>query len=322
MRQVALGTSSMTISEFVFGAGSIGGVGTSSATRGRGISCEEGMARLDEAWAAGIRLIDTADAYAGGQSEKTVGEWLKSRSHPEMLVSTKVGLVSRPDGTRGFDNSSEHIRAQLGQSIERLGRVDLFLSHAPDPATSLEETVSAFAEAQDAGLIRGYGLSNVDATRLSAVLEVADRLGLPRPVLVENRLNLLDRGDEAEVLPIVISEGLAYTPFSPLAGGVLSDRYLDGTPPAAGSRIAVAGDMYYTGFYTPENLERVARLRGIATELQTSVSGLALAWLRDHPGVSAPIVAPSRASQWEAVHEAERVRLDEETHQRISHVFA
>ena len=212
MRRVPLGQSSITVSEFVFGAGSIGGVGTSAATRGRGISPEEGMARLDEAWDAGIRLIDTADAYAGGQSERTVGEWLQSRPVDEMLVSTKVGLVSRPDGTRGFDNSAGHIKRQLDQSIERLGRVDLFLSHAPDPVTPLEETVTAFAEAQDSGLIKGYGLSNVKADRLAAVLETADRLGLARPVLVENRLNLLDRADEAEVLPLVISEGtVSYT---------------------------------------------------------------------------------------------------------------
>ncbi|WP_134738088.1 aldo/keto reductase [Nocardioides sp. 503] len=322
MQRVPLGQSSITVSEFVFGAGSIGGVGTSAATRGRGISPEEGMARLDEAWDAGVRLIDTADAYAGGQSETTVGEWLQSRPRDEMLVSTKVGLVSRPDGTRGFDNCAGHIARQLDQSLQRLGRVDLFLSHAPDPVTPLEETVTAFAEAQEAGRIQGYGLSNVKADRIAAVLEVADRLGLPRPVIVENRLNLLDRTDEAEVLPLVAAEGIGYTPFSPLAGGVLSDRYLDGAPPEEGSRIAVAGEMYYTGFYTPENLERVGRLRDVARELETSVSGLALAWLRDHPGVTAPIVAPSRASQWDAVHEAGRVRLDEDAHARISQIFA
>ena len=321
MQQVPLGTSSIQISEFVFGAGSIGGVGTSTATRGRGISPEEGMARLDEAWDHGIRLVDTADAYAGGESERAVGAWLKERGHDGMLISTKVGLVSRPDGSRGFDNSPEHIRRQLDQSIERLGRVDLFLSHAPDPSTPLEQTIAAFGEAQDAGLIQGYGLSNVDAARLSDAIATADRLSLHRPVLVENRLNLLDRADEAELLPIVLAEGIGYTPFSPLAGGVLSDRYLDGAQPEDGSRIAVAGDMYYQGFYTPENLERVAALRDVARDLGTSVSGLALAWLRDHPAVTAPIVAPSRAAQWDAVHDAEKLRLDEPTRDRVSQIF-
>ncbi|MFI5957384.1 aldo/keto reductase [Cryptosporangium sp. NPDC051539] len=321
MRQVPLGRSSVRISEFVFGAGSIGGVGTSAATRGRGITPEEGLARLDEAWELGIRLIDTADAYAGGESERTVGSWLQQREAADMLISTKVGLVSRPDGSRGFDNSPEYIRTQLERSITLLGRVDLLLSHAPDPATPVEDTIAAFSAAQEAGQIRGYGLSNVDAARLGEVLAAADRLGLHRPVLVENRLNLLDRRDEAELLPIVVEEGLGYTPFSPLAGGVLSDRYLDGAQPEEGSRIAVAGTTYYAGFYTPENLERVAMLRDVARELGTSVSGLALAWLRDHPAVTAPIVSPSKASQWDAVHDAQKLRLDETTREKISQIF-
>ena len=212
MIQVPLGTSGWEVSEFVFGAGSIGGVGTSSATRGKGISSSEGLARLDEARGFGITLIDTADAYAGGESERVVGEWLKDRQPDEVLVSTKVGLISRPDGSRAIDNSPEHIERTLDQSLQRLGRVDLFLSHAPDRETPLGHTLVAFTEAQQAGRIRGYGVSNVDAARLAEVLETADRLDLPRPVVIENRLNLLDRADEAELLPIAKSEGTVTPP--------------------------------------------------------------------------------------------------------------
>ncbi|MDZ5621762.1 aldo/keto reductase [Nocardioides bizhenqiangii] len=321
MIQVPLGTSGWEVSEFVFGAGSIGGVGTSSATRGKGISREEGLARLDEARGFGITLIDTADAYAGGESERVVGEWLKDRQPDDVLVSTKVGLISRPDGSRAIDNSPEHIERTLKQSLERLGRVDLLLSHAPDRETPLDVTLAAFAKAQESRSIQGYGVSNVDAARLVEVLETADRLRLPRPVVIENRLNLLDRADEAELLPIAHSEGIGYTPFSPLAGGVLSERYLDGAPPPPDSRIAVAGEMYYRGFYTPENLERVTALREVAREVEVGVSALALAWLRDHPSVTAPIIAPSTSAQWEAVREAAVVRVEGDLRDRVSAIF-
>lgn len=322
MRKVQLGQSGLQVSEFVFGAGSIGGVGTSAATRGFGLSADEGQERLDEARALGINIVDTADAYGGGESEKAVGRWLAERKPAEVIVTTKVGLVSHADGTRGVNLTREHIERQLAQSLDRLGRVDLYLSHAPDPVTPIEETIATFSEAQDAGRIGAYGVSNISAEKLEAILAAADARGLHRPVSVENRLNLLDRGDEAEVLPLVIAEGLGYTPFSPLAGGVLSERYLDGAAPEEGSRIAVAGNMYYKGFHTPENLERVAALRDVAVELGVSVSGLALAWLRDHPGVTAPIIAPRTSTQWGAVTEAAGLRLEQPVRARISALFA
>ncbi|RBQ16002.1 hypothetical protein DP939_32315 [Spongiactinospora rosea] len=322
MRKVPLGASGIEISEFVFGAGSIGGVGASTSTRGFGLNAEEGFQRLDEAMDLGINVIDTADSYGGGESEKVVGRWLHERRPAGVLVATKVGLISRPDGSRGFDLSREHIEARLTRSVERLGRVDLFLSHVPDPDTPIEETLEAFSRAQDSGAIGAYGVSNVSGEQLETILRTADAKGLHRPVTVENRLNLLDREDEARVLPLVLGEGLGYTPFSPLAGGVLSERYLDGAEPQPGSRIAVAGNIYYKGFHTPENLEKVAALREIARELMVGVSGLALAWLRDHPAVSAPIVAPRTFEQWDAVKEARSIRLDEKDHARVSAIFA
>ncbi|TYK53369.1 aldo/keto reductase [Actinomadura decatromicini] len=321
MRKVPLGASGIEISEFVFGAGSIGGVGASASTRGFGLSAEEAFERLDEAWELGINMIDTSDSYGGGESERVVGRWLRDRRPADAVVATKVGLVSRPDGSRGRDLSAGHVRRRLARSVERLGRVDLYLSHVQDPATPIEETLTAFSAAQDAGTIGAYGVSNVDRAKLEEILTTADARGLHRPVTVENRLNLLDRTDELELLPLVTGEGLGYTPFSPLAGGVLSERYLDGAPPEADSRIAVAGDLYYKGFYLPENLERVAALRDFARELSATVSGLALAWLRDHPAVSAPIVAPRTSAQWDAVREAMDIRLDEKDHTRISDIF-
>ena len=247
MEKIKLGSTGILVSEFIYGAGSIGGVGSSTTTRGSGNTPEEGMERLDEAVELGINMVDTADAYGGGLSEKSVGRWLSERHPTDFVVSTKVGMISRPDGSRGVDLTREHIDRQLAQSLDRLGTVDLYMAHATDPVSPLEETLRAFSDAQDDGRIKCWGLSNVPAERLRLILDTSDRLRLNRPSSIENRLNLLDRKDEAEVLPLVASEGLAYTPFSPLAGGVLSERYLDGAHPEPGSRIAVAGSSITRG---------------------------------------------------------------------------
>jgi aryl-alcohol dehydrogenase-like predicted oxidoreductase len=320
MRHVPLGNSSLEISEFVFGAGGIGGIGSNPAFRGKGVDPEDGLNLLDGALDLGITVIDTADVYAGGDSELTVGEWISTRQPRSLLVQTKTGGVSRAGRWR-FDLSAEHIRRQLAQSVGRLGRVDLYLSHAPDPDTPLEETLEAFAAAQDEGLIRAFGMSNLNATLLESVLDVAARSGLPRPEWIQNNLSLLHRDDERDLLPLAVGEGIGYTPFSPLAGGVLSDRYLDGVEVEPDSRIAIAGTHFYPGMYTAENLARVTALRDLAREREATVAGMALAWLRAHPSVTAPIIAPSKPEHWHAVREALGLALDEEDTARINEIF-
>lgn len=320
LRLTTLGRASIEVSEFIFGAGTVGGIGGNPALRGKGISPAQGLMRLDEAWARGITVIDTADVYGGGESERAVGEWLKTRRPQGVLVQTKTGAVSY-ERYPFFDLSRTHISRQLRQSIGRLGRVDLYLSHGPDPDTPLEETLEAFAEAQEAGMIRAFGMSNVDAALLERVLAVAAGRGLPRPEWIQNGMNLLERGDERELIPLVAAEGIGYTPYSPLAGGLLTDRYLDGAAAEPGSRIAEAGPYFYVGTYTQENLAKVSRLRTLAREREVSVAGLALAWLRAHPAVTAPLVAPSRPEHWSAVDEALAIDLDQEGFARISGIF-
>jgi aryl-alcohol dehydrogenase-like predicted oxidoreductase len=321
LRVVPLGRTGLKITEFVFGAGSIGGVGSAAATRGLGINVHQGLERLTEAYELGIRVIDTADAYAGGESERTVGLWLRMRGAGDALIQTKVGNVVRGDRAT-VDLSAAHIRRQLARSVELLGRVDLYLAHDIDPATPLEETLTAFTAALQAAKIRAYGVSNVDVVQLESWLETAARTGLPRPEFVQNSFSLLDRGDERHLFRLIASERLGYMAFSPLAGGVLSDRYLDIPAPPAHSRIAVAGDRFYPGMYSPDNLARVARLRVLARAKGVSTAGLALAWLRTHAAVTAPIVSPSTASQWQAVRDALTVEDDDDVLFAVSELFS
>ena len=166
-----------------------------------------------------------------------------------------------------------------------------------------------------------FGMSNVDAALLEQLLLTADRTGLPRPEWIQNGLSLLNRGDEKDLLPMLTSEGIGYTPFSGLAGWVLSDRYLDGAGVEPGSRIAVAGSLYYRGMHTAGNLARVAALRDFARDRDLSVAGMALAWLRAHPAVTAPIISPSQPGQWQAVREALGQDLSQEDFAEVGAIF-
>ena len=311
MRAVPLGSTGVTVSEVVYGAGSIGGFGSAPQTRGWGLTADDGTRQLDRAAARGVRLVDTADAYAGGESERVVGRWLPA--HPDVLVATKVGNVAG-----GVDLSAGHIGRQLATSLARLGRVDLYLTHQPDPATPAAETVQTLAGLVAAGTIRGYGCCNVDRAELDRLLAAADRAGVPGPGWVQNSFNLVDRADERELLPALAAAGLGYTPYSPLAGGVLSDRYLGGERPGPRSRVAAGGVAYA---YTGAVLARVRELARVAAGLEVSTAGLALAWLRRHPGVTAPIVAPRTADQWRAVDEALALDLDDATAGAVGALF-
>jgi aryl-alcohol dehydrogenase-like predicted oxidoreductase len=321
MERRSLGSSGIEITTFIYGAGSIGGLGSAIATRGLGLDADQGTDRLTEAYGLGIRAVDTADAYGGGASEDTVGRWLADSRPADVLVQTKVGGITHADQP-GPDLSAPHIERQLAQSIRRLGRVDLYLSHLPDPRTPIEETLTAFAAARDAGLIRAFGICNVDVRLLEEFLQVAATMGLPRPEFVQNGLSLLRRADERDLLPLAAAEGIGYMAFSPLAGGVLSDQYLNEAAPPPGSRMAVVGDLYYAGMHSPENLARVARLRDVARKNGVSTSGLALAWLRAHPAVTASIVSPSTRAQWRAVSEAINADTNDNLLSEVSEIFS
>jgi aryl-alcohol dehydrogenase-like predicted oxidoreductase len=316
--RVPLGSTGIEVSDVFFGAGSIGGIGSSASTLGLGMSPVEGRERLDEALTRGIRVVDTANSYAAGQSERVVGEW--TQAHSDVLVATKVGNIVEP-GQSGMDLSAPHINRQIETSLARLGRVDLYLTHGPDPATPVVQTLEAMTALVERGAIRAFGCCNIDARGLEELLSVAAANGLQRPGWVQNAYNLANRKDERYLFPILAAERLGYTPYSPLAGGTLSDRYLHGRTPEDGSRIAVLGPEYAYAF-NEETLKKVARLSKVAASYDVSTAGLALAWLRWNPRVTAPIVSPRSPAQWQAVDEALTLDLDDAGATSIAELFA
>jgi aryl-alcohol dehydrogenase-like predicted oxidoreductase len=313
-----LGRTGLAVSRVLLGCGSIGGIGSPAVTRGRGLSPEQGLAQIDAAVAMGINTLDTANSYGGGVSEQVVGQWLATHPDADVLVATKVGNLVHPD-QRGIDLSAAHIAEQAAVSLDRLGRIDLYLAHAPDPDTPIGATLEALAAVVERGQARAIGACNLSAAELETALNVAERNGLPGYQWVQNEYNLITRDDEADVLRVVRERGLGYTPFSPLAGGLLAGRYQRGAAPPPDSRMAILPasmpDIDQSMWDALEALASAARRRDV------SVSALALAWVLTAPDVTAPLVAPRRPEQFADVQQALEIELDEDERAELAALF-
>lgn len=320
MDQRPLGGTGLEVSRILLGCGSFGGIGSDLETLGQGLDETAAFEVLDAGTALGISVLDTANSYAGGDSERIVGRWLSAR-RADVLVATKVG---REVGTRqqGVDLSFDRILEQFELSLRRLGldRVDLYLSHVPDEHTPVEQTLAAFGTLIARGSVRAVGACNVTAGQLRHALEQSERHGLPRYEWVQNEYNLLTRGDERELFAVCADHGLGYSPYSPLAGGILSGRYRTGSPLPPDSRVAVRPGPY-AHLLTGENLAGVDALAVEARRRGVSPSGLALAWVLSHPLVTAPLVAPRRVDQFDAVEEALAMTLDPDERDRLAALF-
>ena len=296
------------------GCGNFGGVGSAPAFWGQGIDEETAFAIMDRAWASGIRWFDTGDAYGGGRSETWIGRWRADRGADGLLVTTKVFHPDEDDPTRGL--APDRIRRRAELSLDRLGvdRIDLYFAHEPDQETPLPDSVAAFEALVDDGLVGAWGLSNYDADG------IREGLAHGRPAAVQNSFSLLDRGDEAEVLPLCAEQGLAYVPFGPLAGGWLTGKYRRGEAFPAGSRMTQRPEPYEhlvaeRVFDGLEALEAEAERRG------TTSAAVAFAWVLDHPHVTGAVCGPNRPDQLDPVLAARDLALTEEDHDRIGGFF-
>jgi 1-deoxyxylulose-5-phosphate synthase len=306
----------MTWPQIALGCGNFGGIGSSPAFFGQGTSEEDARAIMDDAWESGIHWFDTADAYGGGRSEEFIGRWRADRRPDDLLLTTKVfNPVDGDPADKGL--RPERIRRELAGSLKRLGveRIDLYLAHEPDPDTPLADTVEVFEELVAEGLIGAWGLSNYDAAGLE------EALGHGRPALVQNSFSLLDRGDEAAVLPLCGEHGIAYVPFGPLSGGWLAGRYMRGTAFPAGSRMTLRPEPYRrlvddSVFDGLERLAAEAEARGI------TMATLAFAWVLAQPNVTGAVCGPSRREHLQPVLAALDVSLSAAELERIGSFFA
>lgn len=306
----------------VLGAGNFGGLGSPSELVGLGLDEEQAHDVLDRCTALGITFVDTAHSYAAGAADRMIGSWLSSARapRPEVAVLHKVGVVVEDGGLR-VDVSPARTRAQIEDALERLGvaTIDVLAIHAPDEATPPIDTAQVFLDALESGQARAWGLSNVDAATLEAWLEAGDRVGLPNPRLVENEYSLLERADEADVLPTCRELGVEYLAYSPLAGGVLTGKYQRGEPPPAGSMLDLRPES--AAALDDQVHAVVATVREVAAEHACTAAAVALAWVRDRPGVR-PIIGPRRPAHLDAVEEMLGLTLSDADRELLDRVSA
>ena len=310
MEHRALGRSGVDVSRIILGCGNFGGIGSSPAFFGQGETEEEAHALMDAAWEAGITAFDTADAYGGGRSESYIGSWIAARGvTPTLTTKTFNPMAAGAD--RGL--GAGRVRRQLEASLERLGveRVDVYLAHAMDPETPLDETREAFEELERKGTIRSWGGSNVDA----------DWIERARPTVVQNSYSLLDRSDEADVLQAVAGAGIAYTPFSPLAGGWLTGKYRRDEEPPPGSRMTLRPEPY-SHLQVGRVYDALDGFEARARERGTTPAALAIGWLLGHPYVTAVVIGPRRPEQLRPALEALELDLSPLEREQLTAVFA
>jgi aryl-alcohol dehydrogenase-like predicted oxidoreductase len=293
-------------------------VGSEPSLFGRGEDEAAAFAIMDRALELGVNYLDTADSYGGGRSEEMIGRWLRSRGARDAVVlSTKVFNRTGP-GPNDAGLSRRHVLRAVEDSLRRLQTdwLDLYVTHEVDPETPLDETLRAMDDLVRQGKVRYVGSSNTHAWRLAKALWVSDRLGVVRYDGVQNEYNLLHRGIEAEVLPLAADQELAVTPFSPLAGGLLTGKYAPDRDPPAGSRLTLRPGPY-AGLLTPATFRAIDALRAEAAERGMSMGALALAWVLGHPSVTAALIGPRSVEQFAPAVESLGVGLTSAERDRI-----
>ena len=275
---------------------------------------------LDAFVDAGHNLVDTADVYGDGASERTLAPWL-ARRRDAVLLATKTGSAGTTE-PGGAGLAAARIVAACDASLRRLGveAIDLYQVHVPDPGTAIEETLEALDGLVRAGKVRALGASNLPAWLLAWALAVQDREGFAPFVSLQPQYSLVERSIEIEILPLCVAAGVGVLPWGPLGAGFLTGRYERDAAPPPDSRIASATDDLEEALHrrgTEANFRAVDEARAVAAELGATVPQVALAWLLARPGVTAPIIGPRTPAQLEDLLPAAGLRLTEEQVQRL-----
>ncbi|MFJ8092891.1 aldo/keto reductase [Streptomyces griseofuscus] len=299
-------------------------IGLGTLTWGRDTEEHDAADMLKAFWEVGGTLVDTADVYGGGEAEYLLGR-LMERLVPrrDLVISTKAGSV--PDPGRRFDGSRGHLLAALDASLVRLGtdHVDLWHIHAYDTGTPLEETLQALDIAVASGRARYAGVSNFCGWQLAkaATWQLAAPGTRTRLASTQMEYSLLQRGVEREVLPAALDLGVGLLPSSPLGRGVLTGKYRHGTP--GDSRGASEHLAPFVEPYLDDTATRIVDAVTTAADgLAVTPLQVALAWVRDRPGVTAPIVGARTAQQLTAALSVETLSLPDEICRALDDVSA
>lgn len=289
MKQRTLGASGLSVAPVMLGGNVFGWTADEKTS----------FAVLDAFAESGGNFIDTADVYSawapgnsGGESETIIGKWLKASGRRDRtVIATKVGLL---DGEGGKGLKASRIAAACEASLTRLQAdvIDVYFAHRDDPDTPLEETLGALDALMKAGRVRAIGASNYSPARLAEALAVSDRNGWARFTVLQPEYNLLKRDEyEGALQRLAIDEKIGVVPYYGLASGYLSGKYR--TPADLTGTRAGAVRKWMEG----KGPAVLAVMDSIAAETGASLASIALAWLREQPGITAPIASASKPDQ-------------------------
>jgi aryl-alcohol dehydrogenase-like predicted oxidoreductase len=298
-------------------------------TMGFGTETEEAeaFAILDRFVEADGNLVDTANVYGGGASEELIGRWFASRPAEvtdRVVLATKARFGTGPDANEN-GSSRRNLDRALSASLRRLGRdkVDLYQLHGWDPLTPIEETLSFLDDAVHAGKINYIGLSNFTGWQMQLTLCTAQALGLQVPVTLQPQYSLVSREIEYELVPAALHNNIGLLPWSPLASGFLSGKYRKDEQAPSGTR-AGSGNPMMDHIYgdlarKDQNWVTLDVVRDIAEDNGVTPGQVALSWIANRPGVTAPIIGARTMDQLEqnliagdlVLAQKETARLDE-----------
>lgn len=262
---------------------------------------ENGRSIIRNAFDKGITHFDLANNYGPvpGSAEETFGRVLKQdftgHLRDELIISTKAGYTMWP-GPYGDFGSRKYLVSSLDQSLRRmqLEYVDIFYSHRPDPATPIEETMGALHSIVQQGKALYVGLSNYTAEQTSAAVAILKSLGTPC-LIHQPKYSMFQRWVEHGLLDVLEANGVGCIPFSPLAQGLLTDRYLKGIP--EGSRASKPTGFLQEGDVTPEKIEKVKKLHHLAQQRGQSLAQMALAWILKDKRITTVLIGASSVAQ-------------------------
>ncbi|MDQ2839164.1 MAG: aldo/keto reductase [Actinomycetota bacterium] len=289
-----LGNSGAVVSELALG----------TMTFGAEADEQDSHTILDSYLAAGGTFIDTADVYSSGESEAIIGRWLAA--HPteatQVVIATK-GRFPMGDGPNDLGTSRRHLSTALEASLRRLGidHIDLYQMHAWDAVTPPDETLRFLDDAVRAGKISYYGFSNYLGWQLTKAVARATALGLTPPVTLQPQYSLLVRDIEHEIVPASLDATVGLLPWSPLAGGWLSGKYLRDQPPTGATRLGEdpkrGMEAWEARNANPRTWTVLDAVTSIAAAHSASASQVALAWVLGRPAVTSVILGARTVKQ-------------------------
>jgi len=306
MEYTQLGSTGVTVSRLCFGTMSFGGDADESTSAAMFARCRE----------AGINFFDCANVYSQGKAEEILGRLMKP-CRDELVITSKVGIAfGQGPNNRGL--SRRHIQMMVEGSLRRLGtdRLDVYFCHHSDPATPIDETLAAMNDLVRAGKVLYAGVSNWSAWQVAEAQGLCERRSWAKIAVLQPMYSLAKRTAEVEILPLAKARGIGVIPYSPLGGGLLTGKYTP-TQRDEGGRLST-NKMYAQRYKRDSYFEIAQRFAEYARAAGVHPATLAVAWVKAHPAVTAPIIGARNVAQLEASLAAGEYKMTPEQHCQIA----